>query len=66
MEVCKWISEMEEAKLQMGNILTSIYTALNNDPDNPNIQHLQFNTPPLQTRISDLTYKIGLGYFTFD
>ena len=48
------------------NILTSICTTLDDDQGNPRIQYPQANMPPLQTRIADLTDKIGVGYFDFD
>ena len=48
----------------MDNILTSIYANLNDNPGNPNIQRIQAKIPPLQTRIADLTDKIGACYFT--
>ena len=65
MEVCKWISEREEMKLHMDNILTSICTNLDEHQGNPKTQYPQTNTPPLQTRIAELTDKIGVGYFDF-
>ena len=50
----------------MENILTSIFTTLDDDPGNPKIQHFQANVSPLWTRIADLTNKIGVGYFSFE
>ena len=46
-EVCKWISEREEAKMHMDNILTSICNTLDDDLGSPKIQNLQANTPPI-------------------
>ena len=44
----------------------SICTTLDDDPGKSKIQHLQYNTPLLRSRIADLTEKIGVGYFAFD
>ena len=66
MEVCKWISEREEVKIYMDKNLTSIYIYLDNDPGNTNIPRLPSNITPLQTRIVELTDKIGLGYPAFE
>ena len=66
MEVCNWIPEREEANMHTDNILTYIWTTLENDTGNTKTQHLQDNMPPLQNRIADLTDKIGVGYFSFD
>ena len=46
MEVCKWISEREDAKLYLESILTSIYKNLYDNPGNTNITRLQSKIPP--------------------
>ena len=53
-------------KVAHGNILSSIVSNLEGEPDNPKIQHLQTNMPPFQTRTADLTDKIGVEYFAFE
>ena len=65
-EVCKWVSEWEEVKLYLDNILTYICSIINNNPCNSKIQRLHSDIPTLQTRIGELTYKIGVGYFALD
>ena len=61
MEVCQCISEREEVKLYLGNIITYICYTLDNNPSKTNIQHLQLDIPTLQTRTSEITDMIWVG-----
>ena len=50
--------------MYMDNILTSIWSTLDDDPGNSKIQRLQYNIPPLQTRIADITDNIGVSLYS--